>query len=373
MKTKCQIALSILLTFSLLGHAGQEGRGGHPLKDRFRRMGFFLSQHLEKNQIRLSARLKSLEIFKSVVKEVPIQLVEKFPDTVGSVASEVLVAITINDPKSPTGTTILLHHERFEKALAQFDKGEEAVVTIISDPNQIKIVTRENVDRFFVEQSFLSFCFHEYLLAAKEADTQTKLSSLLTASRDAYVNWSKATPGLKDESLSLKTFYFRGPVVLASGDVAADNQKALKLFYEEYDKQKVKEKNELAVKQLVEHVRKKVPVLKVTSSESSPYLYQIQYYNDYSQPGWSNYHEPVIAGVYYEQTFRSELVVDSDRKIDCSYLDGMSALSLIEGEAFTYREFVEDKKLKHIDALEKKRDWELDWEVPRRLQRDMIN
>lgn len=35
--------------------------------------------------------------------------------------------------------------------------------------------------------------------------------------------------------------------------------------------------------------------------------------------------------------------------------------------------FVEDKKLKQIDALEKKRDWELDWEVPRRLQRDMIN
>lgn len=34
--------------------------------------------------------------------------------------------------------------------------------------------------------------------------------------------------------------------------------------------------------------------------------------------------------------------------------------------------FVEEKKLKHIDALEKKRDWELDWEVPRRLQRDMV-
>ena len=33
--------------------------------------------------------------------------------------------------------------------------------------------------------------------------------------------------------------------------------------------------------------------------------------------------------------------------------------------------FVEDKKLKHIDALEKKRDWELDWEVPRRLRNEM--
>lgn len=34
--------------------------------------------------------------------------------------------------------------------------------------------------------------------------------------------------------------------------------------------------------------------------------------------------------------------------------------------------FVEGKKLKHIDAMEKKRDWELDWEVPRRLQREMV-
>ncbi|MFZ6843546.1 polymer-forming cytoskeletal protein [Undibacterium sp. RuTC16W] len=32
--------------------------------------------------------------------------------------------------------------------------------------------------------------------------------------------------------------------------------------------------------------------------------------------------------------------------------------------------FVEDKKLKHIDALEKKRDTELDWEVVRRLKRE---
>ncbi|TXI92033.1 MAG: hypothetical protein E6Q34_06780 [Burkholderiaceae bacterium] len=35
--------------------------------------------------------------------------------------------------------------------------------------------------------------------------------------------------------------------------------------------------------------------------------------------------------------------------------------------------FVEGKKLKHIDAMEKKRDWELDWEVPRRLAHEMIN
>lgn len=33
--------------------------------------------------------------------------------------------------------------------------------------------------------------------------------------------------------------------------------------------------------------------------------------------------------------------------------------------------FVEAKKLKHIDALEKKRDWELDWEIPRRLSHEM--
>lgn len=33
--------------------------------------------------------------------------------------------------------------------------------------------------------------------------------------------------------------------------------------------------------------------------------------------------------------------------------------------------FVEGKKLKQIDALEKKRDWELDWEVPRRLMNEM--
>lgn len=35
--------------------------------------------------------------------------------------------------------------------------------------------------------------------------------------------------------------------------------------------------------------------------------------------------------------------------------------------------FVEGKKLKHIDALEKKRDWECDWEVPRRLKREMLS
>ena len=35
-------------------------------------------------------------------------------------------------------------------------------------------------------------------------------------------------------------------------------------------------------------------------------------------------------------------------------------------------QFVEGKKLKHVDSLEKKRDWELDWEVPRRLQREMV-
>lgn len=34
-------------------------------------------------------------------------------------------------------------------------------------------------------------------------------------------------------------------------------------------------------------------------------------------------------------------------------------------------QFVENKKLKHLDSLEKKRDWELDWEVPRRLQREL--
>lgn len=34
-------------------------------------------------------------------------------------------------------------------------------------------------------------------------------------------------------------------------------------------------------------------------------------------------------------------------------------------------QFVEGKKLKHIDALEKKRETELDWEVPRRLKREM--
>lgn len=32
--------------------------------------------------------------------------------------------------------------------------------------------------------------------------------------------------------------------------------------------------------------------------------------------------------------------------------------------------FVENVKLKQIDALEKKRDWELDWEIPRRLERE---
>ena len=32
--------------------------------------------------------------------------------------------------------------------------------------------------------------------------------------------------------------------------------------------------------------------------------------------------------------------------------------------------FVEGKKLRHIDALEKKRDSELDWEIPRRLKRE---
>ncbi|MFZ6654949.1 polymer-forming cytoskeletal protein [Undibacterium sp. TJN19] len=35
-------------------------------------------------------------------------------------------------------------------------------------------------------------------------------------------------------------------------------------------------------------------------------------------------------------------------------------------------QFVEAKKLKHIDALEKKRDTELDWEIPRRLKREML-
>lgn len=33
-------------------------------------------------------------------------------------------------------------------------------------------------------------------------------------------------------------------------------------------------------------------------------------------------------------------------------------------------EFVAGKKRSHIDALEKKRDWELDWEIPRRLKRE---
>lgn len=35
-------------------------------------------------------------------------------------------------------------------------------------------------------------------------------------------------------------------------------------------------------------------------------------------------------------------------------------------------QFVEGKKIKHIDALEKKRETELDWEVPRRLKREML-
>lgn len=35
-------------------------------------------------------------------------------------------------------------------------------------------------------------------------------------------------------------------------------------------------------------------------------------------------------------------------------------------------EFVADKKLRHIDALEKKRNKELDWEIPRRLAREMM-
>ncbi|MBI3286037.1 MAG: polymer-forming cytoskeletal protein [Burkholderiales bacterium] len=34
--------------------------------------------------------------------------------------------------------------------------------------------------------------------------------------------------------------------------------------------------------------------------------------------------------------------------------------------------FVADKKLKQLDALEKKRDWELDWEIPRRLEREAM-
>jgi hypothetical protein len=33
-------------------------------------------------------------------------------------------------------------------------------------------------------------------------------------------------------------------------------------------------------------------------------------------------------------------------------------------------QFVAGKKRSHIDALEKKRDWELDWEIPRRLKRE---
>ncbi|MFZ6751433.1 hypothetical protein [Undibacterium sp. Ren11W] len=32
--------------------------------------------------------------------------------------------------------------------------------------------------------------------------------------------------------------------------------------------------------------------------------------------------------------------------------------------------FVAGKKRSHVDALEKKRDWELDWEIPRRLKRE---
>lgn len=35
-------------------------------------------------------------------------------------------------------------------------------------------------------------------------------------------------------------------------------------------------------------------------------------------------------------------------------------------------EFVEGKKLRHIDALEKKRDQELDWEMARRVKREML-
>ena len=35
-------------------------------------------------------------------------------------------------------------------------------------------------------------------------------------------------------------------------------------------------------------------------------------------------------------------------------------------------EFVEGKKLRHIDALEKKRDKELDWEIARRVKREML-
>ncbi len=334
MKTKL---IHLTLTFFLIstaGFAGKESKGGSDLKDRFRRIGAFLVSHLENEQVRLAARLKDFENFKKTVPEVPIKIVEKFPAEFGEIAKELLVGMTVDDASSPVGKTILLHHDRFKSALEQFDQGKTTTITIVGDVKLTKEITEENAAKHLIQKSFLSFCFHEYLLASKEDDTHTKLSSLLSATRENLERWSKEE-SLENKIITAHLPVFNGPLVMRTKDEGQDDRKALKLFLEEYNATG-KVIQEQAIKKLQEQISKKAKILKTSLVPSLPEKSTISFYNWLRFNGGDS-SEQIPLAVSYHSSPSVKFYLETDKKI--KYVSDSFGLTPIEGEGSSYREY----------------------------------
>lgn len=348
LKQFLRIAVLLAACYAPLAVAdlGHESKGGSPIKDRFRRIGSFLAHHLDTRQVRLAHRLKSFDRFKATVPQVPVQVVANFPPQFAAIAGEELVGATVDDTASPVGKTILLHAQRFQAALEQFDRGREITITVLGDPGQAVKVTEADSARYLIQTSFLSFCLHEFLLASGEDDTRTQISSLLSASRADLEDWQKNQGPLQDVTVWMQLPYLRGPIVAATGDEQADDAKALQLFLAEYNRSG-KAAEEAAKQKIVEEVEKKAPVLKATVEKQLPVKYALNLYNN----DMEEFHRsPIVvdsrpvrlrAGVFYYTQKTVYLTLDTDLKpriIDRNYIKGVPQ---------RYREFYADNSLLH--------------------------
>ncbi len=329
---------SLILLGQSIPTPGHEGRGGNPNVDRFRRIGRFLVYHLSEKQVRLSTRLKNFETFKSTVKAVPIKLVEDFPKEFKEKLKQELVGMTIDDPTSPTKKTILLHEKRFIEALQQFDDGKETKVFVVGDPKLL--VTVKEQTNPLKEASFLSFCFHEFLLASQEEDTTMAISTELIATREGLSDWNSYYGGLKDRTLSLDLPPFFGKEVAATEDLKKDSDNALDSFIEGYSKE-----GKLAENHFIESIKKalgeKAPVIKFkVTGEKLPSETTLSFasgnYVETAPKDWN--FSSKRAAVFYTSKKSVLYYLDSDERIDSQSFLGQEK-SKFAGEAFSYWEF----------------------------------
>jgi len=222
------IAFSISLSTSTLadqekGVLSQEGRGGNILIPGFKRIGHYLSYHVSNKQNELGHLMRKPKSFDKSISEIPVRIVDDFPEAIVKKYGNHLVGVTISDREnSPTGYTILLHAKRYPQAFNRFAAGKNSEkIKIISKSIKVtkpqeeggsRVETTETTrvedlnDGFEIfEGSFLVFVLHELLLASGEADDNFEISPFLRADRSDFMHWVKNQP--KEKLTNLKVWF----------------------------------------------------------------------------------------------------------------------------------------------------------------------